>query len=203
MNKPTFTFIGHGSLKFKTSDGKVIYVDPFYKGDYSEKADLLLITHNHNDHNKIKKVKQGEDCLVITPEKALANNSYNSFEHKNIKISSFEAYNARHKKEECVGYVLEFNNLKIYCAGDTSKTEHMSNKLSKLGLDYALLPIDGLANMGPEEATECAKIINTRHVIPIHNSPITSVLGFYFKKGTHKLLHDGKIILKHGETINL
>ncbi len=50
MPKPTLTFIGHASLKFKTSSGKTIYVDPFFKGDYSDIADVLLVTHNHSDH---------------------------------------------------------------------------------------------------------------------------------------------------------
>lgn len=202
--KPTFTFIGHGSLKFKTSEGIVIYVDPFLKGDYSELANLVLITHNHRDHKDMSKISQAENCFVVLPEEALVNGIYNNFESQNVKIASVEAYNKKHNREECVGYVLEFDGLRIYCAGDTSTTDDMKNKLPQLELDYCLLPIDGLANMGPEEATECAKMMNVRHFIPIHNAPIASILfGRYSKKGTTKVIHPGKIIVKHGETIKL
>src|ERR1035437_2586344 len=46
------TFIGHGSLMLKFG-GKVIHVDPYSKlADYSKlpKADLVFITHEHQDH---------------------------------------------------------------------------------------------------------------------------------------------------------
>jgi len=39
------TLIGHASLKIKTAEGVVIYVDPYHPGDYSEKADIILISH--------------------------------------------------------------------------------------------------------------------------------------------------------------
>jgi L-ascorbate metabolism protein UlaG (beta-lactamase superfamily) len=46
------TFIGHGSLLFTTA-GMTIYVDPYGKlADFSRmpKADLIFITHQHQDH---------------------------------------------------------------------------------------------------------------------------------------------------------
>lgn len=201
--KPIFTFIGHASLKFKTSEGAVIYVDPFYPGDYGEKADILLITHNHRDHNALGKVTRAEDCLTVTPEDALSGGKYQSFSHRGVTVDAVEAYNKNHKKSECVGYVLAFDGLKIYCAGDTSKTDAMSGSLSRLGLDYALLPIDGVFNMGPKEAGECARLLNTRYAIPIHNAPLAAFAGTYSDKGTDKFTHPGKLVLKYGESVEL
>ena len=46
------TFLGHGSLMFKFK-GLIIYVDPYSQvADYSQlpEADLILITHEHQDH---------------------------------------------------------------------------------------------------------------------------------------------------------
>ena len=81
---------------------------------------------------------------MVTPKEALANGGYNNFICGDIKITAVQAYNSKHKIDDCVGYVLEFDSLKIYCAGDTSKTEDMINKLSKIGLDHVLLPIDSI-----------------------------------------------------------
>ncbi len=201
--RPVFTFIGHASLKFKTSEGAVIYVDPFFHGDYSEKADILLVTHNHRDHNAVGKVSRAADCLTVMPGDALSGGVYQSFSHRGVQVDAVEAYNKKHDKSECVGYVLSFDGLKIYCAGDTSKTEAMSGSLSRLGLDYALLPIDGVFNMGPEEASECARLLNTRRAIPIHNAPLAALSGTYSAKGINKFTHPGKLVLKYGESVEL
>ena len=44
-------------------------------------------------------------------------------------------------------------------------------ELAKMDIDYAFLPIDGIYNMGPEEATRCANIIKPKHLIPYHMKP--------------------------------
>ncbi len=201
--KPTLTFIGHGSVKLKTSGGKTIYVDPFFPGDYSDSADILLITHNHKHHTGTNNIEKSEKCLTITPKEALNEGAHRSYNYGNIKIMAVQAYNENHDINECVGYVVEFDGIKIYCAGDTSKTDDMSDKLSTMELDYALLPIDGIFNMSPEEASECAAIINVRHAIPIHNDPDVVDSGQYSDKGIDKFNHNGKIVMKYGESLTL
>jgi L-ascorbate metabolism protein UlaG (beta-lactamase superfamily) len=44
-------------------------------------------------------------------------------------------------------------------------------ELAKKDLDYAFLPIDGIYNMGPEEATRVANILKPKHLIPYHMKP--------------------------------
>ncbi len=200
--KPVYTYIGHGSHKFKTSKGTVIYVDPFFHGDYSEPAQILLVTHNHHDHNQVDKVSVSELGLVVMPEMAY-DGEYHEFSHEDVKVKAVAAYNQNHKKEECVGYVLEFDGLKFYVAGDTSKTTEMETVLAPMELDYAVLPIDGVYNMGPEEASECAKIMKVKHVFPSHNDPASTKTWEYSELGLDKFIHPGKIVLKHGESFEL
>ena len=87
-----------------------------------------------------------------------------------MEIKAVPSYNKNHNESECVGYIFSFDGLKLYAAGDTSKTAAMAG-FPELALDYALLPIDGVYNMGPEEAAECARIIKARRTIPIHMKP--------------------------------
>ena len=48
------TFIGHASVKIKTTTGEVIYIDPYFPTDsYKEPADVILVTHGHSDHNRV------------------------------------------------------------------------------------------------------------------------------------------------------
>ena len=51
----SLTYLGHASFQIKTDSKKIIYVDPFF-GEYKLKADYVLITHEHFDHNDISKV---------------------------------------------------------------------------------------------------------------------------------------------------
>jgi L-ascorbate metabolism protein UlaG (beta-lactamase superfamily) len=53
----TFTWLGHGSYRFDSADGKRIYVDPWLDNPkcpdeekQPERCDVLAITHGHGDH---------------------------------------------------------------------------------------------------------------------------------------------------------
>lgn len=163
---------GHGSYRIVSKDGIVIYVDPFAGDGYDKSADIVLITHEHADHNNLSLVKRKEDCLVLRAADMLVNGTYQNTEIKGVNIQSVPAYNENHKRDCCVGYIITIDGIKIYASGDTSYTDYMQAKLSQEQLDYALLPIDGIFNMDVKEAEKCAKIINPRHTIPIHTSPV-------------------------------
>lgn len=200
----TATFIGHGSLKFKTNREQCIYVDPYFKGDYTEKADFVLVTHEHFDHMDLSLINKKDDTMYIMPFDAIAKGEYQSFEREGVKITAVPAYNKNHSIEECVGYILEFDGLKIYCAGDTSTTEYMEKSMSKLKIDYAFLPIDGIYNMGPKEATFCANRIKAQKGnIAIHNDPKSNKDMCYYKTGLEDFTPQHKIVLSHGETMEL
>ncbi|MCI1931186.1 MAG: MBL fold metallo-hydrolase [Clostridia bacterium] len=161
---------GHGSYRIETNKGIIIYVDPFAGTGYDKKADIVLITHHHYDHDNISLITQNAECTVIGPEDALNGVKYNSFDTHGIRIDSVSAYNKNHDKHECVGYVLLFDGIKLYASGDTSLTEDMKD-MSYMHIDYALLPIDGIYNMNVKEAIKCAEIINAKHTIPVHMKP--------------------------------
>ena len=38
---------------------------PFCKGDYSEKADLVIITHEHDDHNRLELITLNENAVIL------------------------------------------------------------------------------------------------------------------------------------------
>ena len=166
-------YLGHGSLKLYLRNGKICYIDPYAGDDYKENADLILITHEHMDHNKIDLITQNPDCKIIRSTDWVVNGEsmeYNTFDIYDMHIEPVQAYNQNHKVSECVGYVITSNGKKIYVAGDTSKTDQMS-KLSSYNIDYAFLPMDGKYNMDIDEAIECENIIKAKHTIPYHMAP--------------------------------
>ena len=161
---------GHSSFRLTSKDGTVIFIDPFMGNGYDLPGDIILVTHQHGDHNRIDLVKQNKDCVVITNADALKGGKHNTFTAKGIQVEAVEAYNKNHSPQECVGYIINIDGVKLYHPGDTSKTARMETFALK-NLDYALLPCDGFYNMDPKEAAECAKIIQAKHNIPIHTGP--------------------------------
>ena len=189
---------GHGSYRITTQDGMVIYIDPYVGEGYDLPADLILVTHEHGDHNQISLVTKKPACRIIRAADALKNGQYGRFEVGGAVIEAVEAYNQKHRKEECVGYLLTADHITLYAAGDTSETSQM-HSLKSGNLDWALLPIDGIYNMGPEEASRCAGIIGARHSVPIHMKP-----GSLFDKVCAESFHAaGRVILIPGETAAL
>lgn len=170
----TMLFQGHGSYRFTLDDDTVIYVDPFCGDEYELAADLVLVTHDHFDHNDVDKMPHAPGCTIIWPKDLHpSEDEYLSMESHGVKIQAVEAYNENHPKAECVGYVLELDGKSFYAAGDTSMTEDMrSGKLAAMNLDYAAFPVDGHYNMGADEASECARLVGAKHNIPVHEIPI-------------------------------
>ena len=164
---------GHASLRIVTGEGKVIYIDPYAGEGYDLAADLILVTHGHQDHNAVKKVrKRNEDCRIITWKEALVKGEYRTFDLGYAVVEAVQAGNNRnHSIKKCVGWVITLSDgITVYVSGDTSTTDQMA-ELAERKIDYAFFVCDGVYNMDMEEAIACAKLVNAKHSIPYHMKP--------------------------------
>ena len=202
---------GHGSYRVVSKDGLVIYVDPYAGVGYDLSADIVLVTHEHADHNDLSLINKKKDCRILRAADMLVHGKYRKLEINGVMIEAVPAYNENHKRDCCVGYIITIDGIKIYASGDTSYTDFMQAKLSQAEIDYALLPIDGIFNMDVKEAEKCAKIINPRHTIPIHTSPVNKPsrldksgvsVPFDLKKA-ESLDVEGRIIMRPADEIEL
>jgi L-ascorbate metabolism protein UlaG (beta-lactamase superfamily) len=178
-------FIGHGSLMMKFGN-KIIHVDPYSKlADYAKlpKADLLLITHEHQDHldpAAIDQIRTKETKVVLT-EKG-AEKVSGSIVMKNgdvqtvmgIKIEAVPAYNLVqtrengqpfHPKGQGNGYVLTFGDKRVYIAGDTENTPEMK---AVKNIDIAFLPMNLPYTMTPEMVADAAQAFKPKVLYPYH-----------------------------------
>jgi L-ascorbate metabolism protein UlaG (beta-lactamase superfamily) len=197
----SLTFIGHASVKIKTSEGKIIYIDPYAgtAADYSDSADIVLITHQHYDHNNLSLTKRKTGCVVFTNAEAIVGGVYQSVTVGTVKIDGVAAYNANHPKSTSVGFVVEFDGIKLYHSGDTGKIDEMA-ELTARSITYALLCMDGIYNMTPEAATEAAAMIQAQHDIPIHTMPPPDT---YSDAIVARFTSPNKLIVRNGESIEL
>ena len=196
----TLLYQGHGSARITTSDGKVIYIDPYAGEGYGAPADLILVSHQHGDHNCLDLIKtKNPGCEVITEKEALKGGKHQIFDFGYVTVEAVEATNKNHDPEQCVGYILTLaGNIMVYFSCDTSKTAQMETFAGR-GLDYAFLCCDGVYNMDIPEASECAKLIGARSSIPYHMAP-----GELFNmERAEQFTADSRLIVAAGEEIKL
>ncbi len=159
------TWLGHSSFLIKDSSGKRILTDPFdetvgYK-IYDDKADLVIISHHHFDHDCLQYVKGNPE---IVDKVGLFNKCDISIEgiisyHDNVKGA---------KRGENIIYIMTIDNYRVCHLGDLG--HNLSEEyLSKIGdIDILLIPVGGNFTINGKEAASIAKSINAHIVIPMH-----------------------------------
>lgn len=195
---PKLLYQGHASLRLVSDKGVVLYVDPCVGDGYDLPADIVLITHPHDGHSQLHLVTQKAKCQVITAQEAQTNGIYNAFRIRRVTIRATPAFNEAHDPREGVGYIIFMDGVRIYVAGDTSETDAMTEMFFQR-LDYAILPIDGVHNMDPVNASICAATIGARHSIPYHTHPER----LYDLSKARRFDVPGRILLQPGEEIDL
>ena len=196
-------YMGQASIRITTAEGKVIYIDPYVGNGYEPAADLILVTHSHNDHNGVDKVvHRNPECQIITWKEALADGKHQTFDLGYVTVEAVEAgYNRWHDVKACVGYVLTLSDgVSVYVTGDTSKTDQMP-LLAEKEIDYAFYCCDGIFNMDLDEAAECAELVKAKHNIPYH---VLAQDGMYFDSERAKQFSaENRLIIDEGEEIEL
>lgn len=196
----TLLYQGHASLRITTAEGKVVYVDPNAGEGYGPPADLILVTHQHGDHNRLNLItSKNPECQIITEKEAMKDGMHQTFDLGYVKVEAVEAGNKNHDPKQCVGYILTFSDgVQVYISGDTSKTAQMET-FAQRKLDYAFFCCDGVYNMDIAEASECAALIGAQHTIPYHMAP-----GELFsRERAEQFEAAGRLIVAGGEEITL
>jgi L-ascorbate metabolism protein UlaG (beta-lactamase superfamily) len=180
------TPIKHASLMFRFA-GKVIHIDPWSQGDYSNlpRADYIFITDIHGDHmdkamvDKLKK----ETTVIVGPaavaEKITGITVMNNGDRKTFGDFEAEAvpmYNIKrgpqpgalyHTRGRGNGYVFTFGGTRVYVSGDTEAIPEMT---ALKNIDVAFVCMNLPYTMTPEEAAAAVKAFRPRIVYPYHYS---------------------------------
>ncbi len=169
-------WLGHDSFRLKGE--KVVYIDPWKLNADAEKADLILVTHDHHDHfsaDDIAKISKSE-TVVVAPKvvadklggKPTVVKPGDKISAAGVAIEVVPAYNPNKqfhpKSAGHVGYIVTLNGKRIYHSGDTDLIPEMAT----LKADIALLPVSGTYVMNATEAAEAAKAIKPGLAIPMH-----------------------------------
>ena len=178
----------HASLRL-VIDGREVYVDPVSKLgdltlDYSTmpKADLLLVTHEHFDHldKAALATLSSEGTQLVTNQRCADQLGYGQVMRNGdetdidgLHIEAVPAYNTTeghtqfHPKGRDNGFVLIYDGLRIYIAGDTEDIPEMANLKD---IDIAFLPCNQPYTMTVEQFVRAAQSFKPKVVYPYHYS---------------------------------
>ena len=183
-------WLGHDGFKIK--NGKTVIVDPFKVRSSSDKADLLLISHEHYDNLSTEDIKKVSFDKTIVVAAVSCKNELSKLKLRDVRfidsggklnvdgviLEAVPAYNLNkfrepgkvfHPKDEGkVGYIIEIEGVRVYHAGDTDAIPEMKN----FRADIALLPVSGTYVMNAQEAASAVGMIRPKLAIPMHYGAI-------------------------------
>jgi len=201
------TWLGHGTFKITTAGGKIVLVDPWVMGNPAcpealkkfDRIDTMLITHGHFDHigDAVELAKKHKPQIVGIYEicawlesKGVANtlpmNKGGSQKVGEIEVTMVHAVHSCGILDdgkiiyggEAAGYVVRLpGGLVLYHAGDTNVFSDMELIARLYGPEVACLPIGDLFTMSPREAALAIRLLNVRHVVPMHFGTFPPLTG--------------------------
>jgi L-ascorbate metabolism protein UlaG (beta-lactamase superfamily) len=180
---------GHATVRIKTAEGLVLYLDPWSEvlDDSPGDADIVIVTHDDRDHyDQAAIVAVSNDATTVVAYDAIDTSNLDQDvvllgaderrEIKGIEVRSVPAYNRPegphirpggepyHPEETVIGIVLTVDGTVVYYTSDTDALD----ELAEVEADVVLPPIGGTYTMDRHEAAKLVREIGPELVLPVH-----------------------------------
>ena len=201
------TWLGHGTYRFETTEGKTVIVDPWVMNNPGcpdnlkkvDALDLVLITHAHFDHigDAVELGKQLEPETFAIFETAMwlggkgvpnvtGMNLGGTAEAQGVRFTMVQAAHSCGISDGdqilyggvAAGYIIEFpGGLRVYYAGDTTVFGDMEIIGELYNPDVCFLPIGDFYTMSPKEASYAIDLLDATVVVPMHYGTFPVLTG--------------------------
>ena len=158
------TYLGHSAFKIKTKTATVV-TDPYgssigLKFPKTE-AEIVTISHDHNDHNSSEGVT-GVKKIVSGP---------GEYEIMGVSIIGISSYHDNEKGKDRgknTIYVIEADGLRIAHLGDLGH-ELSSDLIDQMGaIDILMIPVGGEYSLGSKAASVVSSEVDPYFIFPMH-----------------------------------
>ncbi len=176
----------YGQSSFRlTADDKTVFIDPF--GDMSAaaarglvweypaiegvEADLLLVTHEHRDHNAVDAI--GGDPVVLRSTAG----THESPIGEVIGVASEHDQVAGTQRGPNTIFAFTFGGVRVAHFGDLGQAALREEQAAALGrADLVFIPVGGGPTIGGTLASQIASQLGAKWVVPMHYR--TERIGF-------------------------
>ena len=162
------TWYGQSCFSVKAKEGTIV-IDPYAKIGLTElklKADIVLITHNHPDHNNIDAVKG------ISGGKPFQVSGPGEYEIGSIVINGVSSFHDNEEgRDRGVNTIYTFTaeDISLCHLGDLGQKVLTDQQLEFLnGVDVLMVPVGGNYTIDGKEAVDIISQIEPKIVIPMH-----------------------------------
>jgi L-ascorbate metabolism protein UlaG (beta-lactamase superfamily) len=169
----------YGQSAFRLTDGgTTVFVDPFgdmsaltktrgIKFDYPAidgvSADLLLVTHEHRDHNAVDAI--GGDPVVIRSTAGRHESPIGEI----VGVASEHDTKAGTERGPNTIFVFDFGGARVAHFGDFGQTVLRDEQAEAVGqVDLAFIPVGSGPTIGAQQAVAVADRIGARWIVPMH-----------------------------------
>lgn len=228
-------WLGHAFAEFTTADGRVILFDPWTKDDGNpacpvnkdeiEKADLVLLSHDHFDHlGSAAAICRNTGALLGGPVQTVHRLTEEGFDAQQVvnfgsgymvgggvqldwvKVVSTPAFHSSDSACALGNIAIAADGTTVYHAGDTCVFGDMALFGRLYPIDLVLLPIGGVFTMDAYQAAEAVKLLNPKAAVPVHYAsfPIVAQEAGEFVKLCGEIAPQVKITpLASGESLDI
>jgi L-ascorbate metabolism protein UlaG (beta-lactamase superfamily) len=167
----------YGQSTFLFSGQRAVFIDPFgemeglaargLRFDYPPiegvEADLLLVTHEHRDHNAVDVVRGSPQTLRSTA------GTFESPVGEVVAVASEHDDAAGTQRGPNAIFRFTLDGLRLSHFGDFGQAELRAEQREAIGeVDVLLLPVGGGPTVGGESAAAIVRALRPRLVVPMH-----------------------------------
>ncbi len=161
---------GHAAFKITTDDGVRVIIDPYESGAFggalsygkiTDEADIVLTSHDHEDHNYVKDIKGSFRHF----------NKEGRYREKGLTIEAIPCFHDPSEGKERGNnliFVIEADGLRVVHTGDLGHalTQDIRKKIGRT--DVLLLPVGGFYTVDADEASTVMADLNPSVTVPMH-----------------------------------
>lgn len=161
---------GHAAFYLISENGLRLITDPYEPGAFggaigygpiTDEADIVLISHDHADHNYVKGLK-GKPQVI---------KGKGIHHYKDLEIKGISAYHDEGKgsqRGENTIFCFKLDEINVCHLGDLGHIPQ-EEQLKEIGnVDLLLIPVGGVYTIGPAQAAKTMEKIQPKIAIPMH-----------------------------------